>query len=70
MQVVNDWPVYSLRGDRDIWLVYVDNEWLVQPTKDKGSKKAYMRLLCETPTYPELRAEGANGEPGWMDGWT
>jgi hypothetical protein len=34
----------------------------VQPTKDKGTHKAYMRLLCESPTYPELRAEGANGK--------
>jgi hypothetical protein len=43
-------------------MLYVGNEWLVQPTKDKGTHKAYMRLLCESPTYPELRAEGANGK--------
>eukprot|EP00602_Paraphysomonas_sp_CaronLab_P000520 CAMPEP_0185019652 /NCGR_PEP_ID=MMETSP1103-20130426/2262_1 /TAXON_ID=36769 /ORGANISM="Paraphysomonas bandaiensis, Strain Caron Lab Isolate" /LENGTH=274 /DNA_ID=CAMNT_0027550081 /DNA_START=162 /DNA_END=986 /DNA_ORIENTATION=+ len=56
-----DWPIYSLRGDRDIYMVYVNNEWLIQCEKDKGTSKAYVRLLCNTPTYPELRAEGTNG---------
>lgn len=60
-EIHQDWPVYSLRGDRDIWLLYVGNEWLIQSTKDKGTSKAYVRLRCEIPTYPELRLEGNNG---------
>lgn len=42
-------------------MVYVGNEWLIQSTKDKGTHKAYVRLKCEEPTYPELRVEGNKG---------
>jgi hypothetical protein len=63
-KIHQDWPVYSLRGDRDIWMVYVGNEWLIQATKDKGTLKAYVRLKCEEPMYPELRLEGSKGKLG------
>ena len=42
-------------------MLYVGDEWLIQPTKDKGTNKAYVRLKCETPNYPELRLEGSKG---------
>lgn len=61
-EVHNDWPVYSKRGDRDLWLVMVGNEWLLQNTANKGSSKALMRLLCDPlPCFPELRTNGSNG---------
>lgn len=61
-EIHNEWPVYSLRGDRDLWMVLVGDEWLVQFTKDKGSeKKALIRMSCVPHCWPELRADGTNG---------
>lgn len=61
-EIHQEWPVYSLRGDRDLWMVLVGDEWLVQFTKDKGNdKKALVRMSCSPHCWPELRADGVNG---------
>lgn len=61
-EIHSEWPVYSLRGDRDLWMVLVGDEWLVQFTKDKGNeKKALLRMSCVPHCWPELRADGMNG---------
>lgn len=61
-EICSEWPVYSLRGDRDIWMVLVGDEWLVQYTKDKGvANKALVRMSCVPHCWPELRADGVNG---------
>lgn len=61
-EIHNEWPVYSLRGDRELWMVLVGDEWLVQFTKDKGNdKRALLRMSCVPHCWPELRADGTNG---------
>lgn len=73
-QESGSWPVYTKLGDRDMFLLYVYPDWLIQSTADrfrdlesrgdeqsvdaKRVLRAYVRLPCNPPTYPELRAEG------------
>lgn len=61
-QESDDWPIYSKLGDREMLLRYVKPEWIIQTAADRfkalGSDKpprAYVRLLCDPATYPELR---------------
>lgn len=63
MDEINDeWPVYSLRGNRDMWLLFVGNDWLIQSTKDKRDPaKALVRMSCASHCFPELRTDGNNG---------
>ena len=74
-QESGDWPVYSKIGDRDLFLLYVYPEWLIQSTEDRfkdlesrtsgeGTKRisrAYVRIPCDPANYPELRVEGRLG---------
>ncbi len=61
-EIHEGWPVYSLRGNRDVWMVLVGDEWLIQRTKDKGqAPKALVRMSCVPHCWPELRTDGTNG---------
>jgi hypothetical protein len=61
-EIINEWPVYSLRGDRDVWMILVGDEWVIQLTPHKGSPShALVRMTCLPHCWPELRTDGANG---------